>query len=73
MLEPSPVPAVRAFREAAEGRELVFDALGEFTYTDELGTDRARVLVHRDRLAKSPSSSASLISFGDRVGTRRLR
>jgi hypothetical protein len=86
MLDASTEPAVSAFREAAERRELesllatlapdvvirspvsdrlsfegieqarelfgvVFDELGEFTYTDEFGAADARVLVYRGRFS----------------------
>jgi len=60
----SPVSSRLAFAGIEQARELfgvVFAALGEFTYTDELGDDETRILVYRGRLAGEEIEEVQLL------------
>ena len=63
----SPVSERVAFGGIEEARELfglVFEELGEFTYTDEFEAEGARVLVYRGQLAGERIEEVQLLRIG---------
>lgn len=71
----SPVSARLAFAGTEQARELfgvVFAALGEFTYTDELGDAETRILVYRGRLAGEEIEEAQLLRLAEDGRIREL-
>jgi SnoaL-like protein len=62
----SPVSARLRFQGIEDARELfemVFGALGDFTYTDEFGDEESRILVYRGRLAGHEIEEVQVLRF----------
>ncbi len=63
---------VSGLEEARELFGVVFEELGELTYTDELGSGDTRMLVYRGRLAGEEIEEAQLLRFDAEGRIREL-